>query len=143
MDVIQVENRIFCRIDPGEELVESIRSIAATLGMQSVAIVSGVGMLTNVVLGFFDAKENRYSHTNHEGVFDLSSVQGSVTSMDDSYYPHVHVVVNDPKSLTLSGHLIRAECHITVELWLLDFSSLPLMRVAVEGRPSSLITIDR
>lgn len=142
MDSFRSGNLIFFRIDPDEELIASLLFLASELELRNAAIVSGVGMLNAVTLGFFSAEQNRYSETPFEGTFDLSSVQGSITTMDGRPHPHVHIVFNSAENKTFSGHVLRATCHLTIELWLIDWSGSPLSRKTTPGRPSSSIFVD-
>ena len=119
---------LFVRIDPGEPLVSSLKSLAAKLSIHAASIMGGVGMLKDVRLGFFDIVKGDYDETTLEGIFDLSSVHGNIMEYDDVPTPHVHVVFNDTSFKTYSGHLIEGECHITIELFLLRLDSSGLIR---------------
>ena len=129
---------IFVRLDPGERLVESLRDISGQAVFSAAAIVSGVGMLNGVELGFFDSSLDQYVHTTLDGIFDLSSVLGNITRRDAQYVPHVHIVFNDTRHVTWSGHLIEAQCHITVEIFL-SISAFALKRVKLPGCPATRI----
>ncbi len=132
------DSGVFVRIDPGEHLVESLRTVASECGFQGAAITSGVGMLDGVELGFFDVELDDYKRTTLSGIHDLSSVVGNIIRCEADYVPHVHVVFNDPSYATFSGHLIEATCHITIELFL--STALPnLQRVKLAGCPATRI----
>jgi predicted DNA-binding protein with PD1-like motif len=132
------ESDIFVRLDPGELLVESLRTIAAEVVFSAAAIISGVGMLSSVELGFFDVALDDYRRTVLDGIFDLSSVQGNIMQRELEYVPHVHLVFNDPTFATYSGHLIEATCHITIEMFL-STSVSALRRVRIPGCPATRV----
>lgn len=129
---------IFIRLDPGDRLVESLAAIATQRSFSSAAIVSGVGMLNGVELGFFDVSLDDYRRTTFDGIFDLSVVIGNIVLRDGIYVPHVHVVFNDASYLTYSGHVIEATCHVTIEIFL-STTALALRRVKVAGCPATRI----
>lgn len=139
MEFSSKEAFVFLRLDPGEELVACLRSLASELSIETASIVSGVGMLNGACLGFFSATKNEYDERVFDGIYDLSSVHGNITLMNGKPHPHVHVTFNDSNHVTYSGHVMQATCHITMELWLLRLEILELQRQAVEGQPSSRI----
>lgn len=131
--------RIFLRIDPDEPLVESLIHLSTSLNLNSAAIISGVGMLNAVKLGFFEVELDDYKTTELKGVYDLDSIIGNIVNRDGVPAAHVHVIFNDPSHKTYSGHLIEAYCHITMEIFLMA-TALPLRRVKVTNRPATQIT---
>jgi uncharacterized protein len=138
MEWIANGTEIFVRLDPGEGIVESLRNVAQQVDFSAAAITSGVGMLNGVELGFFDVGIDDYINTVVEGVYDLSSVLGNITRRDAVHVPHVHVVFNDTKHTTYSGHVIEAKCHITVEIFL-SLTVSALQRVKIPGCPATRI----
>lgn len=139
MDYQATNDYVFVRVDPGETLVESLKRVAADLSIEVAAITSGVGMLKEVRLGFFDVVKDDYDEKVLEGIYDLSSIQGNVTRRDGLPVPHVHAIFNDPAHNTYSGHVIEATCHITMELFLRRLDVLALSRVSVPGAPGTRI----
>ena len=138
MKSIAQGSEIFVRLDPGDRLVASLAAIATEHAVPAAAIVSGVGMLSRIELGFFDTDLNDYKTAAFEGIYDLSVVIGNIVSREGHYVPHVHAVFNDPSHATFSGHVMEATCHITMEIFLstLDFR---LKRVTVPGCPATRI----
>ncbi len=60
MDYQSTNDYVFVRIDPGEVLVDSLKRVATDLSIEVAAITSGVGMLKDVRLGFFDVARDDY-----------------------------------------------------------------------------------
>lgn len=129
---------IFVRIDPGEQLVASLKRVADTLDLTAAAITSGVGMLDGIEVGFFNLSRDDYDRTRIDGIFDLSSIMGNIVRSDGEAVPHVHAVFNDRDYRTYSGHVIEAACHITIELFL-STTTLALRRVKLPGCPATRI----
>lgn len=131
---------IFLRIDPGEFLVDSLVKLAAALDVREAAVTSGVGMLMSVQLGFFDAQKDDYETTRFEGIYDVNSLIGNITRREGVPTPHIHIVFNDMSHITYSGHVIEAQSHITMELFL-SIKNLGLERVKAAGRPATRIEL--
>ncbi|GAC1650926.1 MAG: hypothetical protein NVS4B8_25500 [Herpetosiphon sp.] len=129
---------VFVRLDPGNQLVASLRHVADELSLDVAAITSGVGMLDGVELGFFNMEKGDYDGTTFDGIFDLNSVMGNIVRRDGVAIPHVHLVFNNAAHQTWSGHLLEAVCHITMEIFL-STSTLELKRVKLEPFPATRI----
>ncbi len=142
MDWVSHGSESFLRLDPGERLVESLAAFAARQSIGAAAIISGVGMLSRIELGFFDVERDDYLRTIRDGIFDLSMILGNIVRRDGEPVPHVHAVFNDPSHATYSGHIIEATCHITMEIFL---STCPftLERVKVPNCPATRIVTQR
>lgn len=138
MDWHASDSDIFLRVDPGEGLVASLKELADAARLDAAAIVSGVGMLSSVELGFFDTGRDDYQATSFDGIYDLNSVLGNIVRRDGAPVPHVHVIFNDTGHATYGGHLLEATCHITMEIFL-SASPLALSRVKHPGKPATQI----
>lgn len=141
MEVVEELGDIFVRVDPGEPLIATLLCAAQKLGIACGPIVSGVGMLMNVDFGFFDADSDDYKIRPMSGVFDVSVITGSVVERDGEYAAHVHVVMNDERQVTYSGHLIEATCHITMEVFL-SRTALNLKRVRLPDYPATRLVVE-
>ena len=130
---------MFIRVDPGESMMETLRTVAQDEQIPAAAIVSGVGMLTEVKFGFFDVQIDDYRPISKQGIYDISSIQGNIIrEPNGNHVPHVHLVVNDASMKTLGGHLMDARCHVTMEIFL-TVLELPLVRRKVKGCPATRI----
>lgn len=140
MEHLTSHNHIFLRLDPGEELITSLAALAADLNHDFFAITSGVGMVTGLKFGFFCDTNNDYDITEIPGILDLNNITGNIARKAGIWTPHVHLIVNRPDFTTLSGHLIRAVTHITMELTLHAPIAPNLTRRTAPGRPASYLS---
>ncbi len=109
------------RVDPGEDIIESLIEVGGMIGpTRTVSIVSGVGMLSDLELGFYELDSEEYVHSSFPEILDLSVVSGNISPRDRHPFVHAHVVCNRPDHSTISGHLLRGVVHITAELFLTD-----------------------
>jgi predicted DNA-binding protein with PD1-like motif len=139
MFVHEHENKIFIRLDPGERIIEALIQVAKERHIETASIDSGVGMVSGVEFGFFCVPKDDYDKWLCEGIHDLSSIQGNITMFNGAPRPHVHMVINDQKYGTLSGHVIEATCHITMEIFLSRLGGLKIGRVKEPPRPATFI----
>ena len=140
MEYYRKKEDIFLRLEPGEYLVKSLIDLAEKEKIEFATIVSGVGMIEGLEMGWFCVNDNDYDTYKVAGTFDLSSISGNISLFQDKPRPHVHIVANKPSFDTVSGHLIDCRCHITMEIGLRLLENSNLKRQTEEGRPASFIT---
>lgn len=143
MEIVNDAANVFVRLEPGEQIIECLKTVARELDVRVAAIISGVGMISHVEFGFFCVQKDNYDRRTFDGICDLSSIQGNITWLGDQPVPHVHMTVNRPDYDTLSGHVIEATCHITMEIFLQRMDELSLSRVKHENLPATRITKGR
>ena len=140
MEYHVTNNDAFIRLNPRESLVGSLTQFAKETGLEFATIVSGVGMLDGLEMGWFCVNDNDYDKYRVAGIFDLSSVSGNIALFNGAPRAHVHIIANRGDFGTLSGHLIECRCHITMEIGLRVFEKTGLVRKSVEGRLATMIT---
>ena len=59
MDHTRSGSDLLVRLDPGEEIHESLRNLADELGIDAAAITSGIGR----------TRDNQYGYMNEDGVY--------------------------------------------------------------------------
>ena len=141
MEYLDDGKYVFLRLEPGEDVIDTLKHLAKELDLRVAALISGVGMLNGVSIGFFCVSKDDYDVKNFDGIFDVSSIQGNITWQDDSPVPHVHMTFNNPDFTTFSGHVILATCHITVELFLKRLNTLNLIRIKDQNAPATQIVV--
>jgi len=116
MEWTRSDEDIFVRIDPGEEIHESLQKLANEIGFDAAAITSGIGR----------TRENQYGYMNEEGVYqrrDLSppsemvSLSGNIarTQQGDAF-THIHCCWSDDDNNVHAGHMFQATVHVVAEI---------------------------
>lgn len=109
------------------------------LTLPTCSIISGVGMIEDPQMGYFEVKNDDYDLKSFSGIYDLSVIIGNISKNENlEYIPHVHVVFNNDEFKTFSGHLMEAKVHITMEIFLSLFDD-SLVRKKIEGCPATRI----
>ena len=113
------------RLQDGEDLVGALR----TLGRDSALILTGIGMVREAELGYWNGAE--YEMHDYSAPAELISLQGNL-ALDDAgeRIVHAHVLLSGQDGSVGGGHLVRAIVHNTVEIGL-----LPLDGIVLERRP--------
>ena len=105
---------IVMRIDRGEEILECIKLLCESECIQ-LAQFSGIGAVNAVKMGLFETAVKAYHSEEFKGDFEISSLSGNITRMDDEVYIHAHICIADRECKTFGGHLNRAVVSATAE----------------------------
>lgn len=119
MEYKRFDHTIVARIDKGEEILESIKSIALKENVK-LAQVSGIGATNDFTVGVFDAAEKKYNTYSYQGSYEIVSLLGTINTKNHEYYSHIHMSAGDEKCHVVGGHLNRAvvsfTCEITIQV---------------------------
>ncbi len=143
MKAIELPNGWFLRLDPGDEFIESLKRFAHSYDIKFAAILSGVGMIEQAKMGFFCVPKDEYDifHLDN-GPYDLSNISGNISEFEGQKWPHLHIVTNKIGGETYSGHVLSAICYITAEIFITDYSRIPVIRKKNPDLPASRLEND-
>ncbi len=116
---------IIAKLDDGENLFESLKEIIEKHGIKSGLVLSGIGMLRNFVLGYYDGSE--YQKKEFEDPCELLSLQGSITTKGETVI-HLHTSLADESRNVVGGHLFEAEVCSLNELVIRKLDDIVLSR---------------
>lgn len=108
-------DRIFVRIDRGEEIMDQLARVC-TAEKVTLAEVSALGAINDFVIGVFKTDTKIYDSNRFRGYYEIASLWGTVTTMDGTYYAHVHMSAGDEKGHVVGGHLTKAYVSATCEM---------------------------
>ncbi|MBQ9247025.1 MAG: DUF296 domain-containing protein [Ruminococcus sp.] len=118
MDYRKFDNKIYVRLDKGDEITASLIAVCAKEQI-TVAQVQGIGGCETATVGVFDMAKRAYNETTVNGMLELISLDGNVTEYEDKPYLHAHAVFayeENGEKRTLSGHLLSAVIGLTGEI---------------------------
>jgi len=117
MEYRKFKKRIVARLDPGEEVVQSILLIAEKENVR-LASVMAIGASDDVTLGIFDTKAKKYGSVRYNAHdYELASVAGNLSRKDGEPYLHLHAVIANPlHDECHGGHLSAAVVSATCEI---------------------------
>ena len=104
-------------LEKGEAIHDSIEKTSMELDMPG-AFITGIGVIKEVVLGFFDIPKKEYKEREYKGPVEMLSLSGNVAWKDKEPVVHLHVIIGFEDGSTAGGHLVRAKIGVTGELFL-------------------------
>jgi len=118
MKYLKKDNKYIVRIDKGEEVIEQIKRICNDNNIKAGSI-TGLGATDRVKVGLFNTKIKEYISKELNDAFEITSLVGNISRMDNEVYLHLHINVADEKLNVYGGHLnycyISATCELTIE----------------------------
>jgi len=123
---------IVARLDPGEDLIASIRNTAERHGVKSGSF-SVIGVLGPAKLGYFDKATKGYRPIEFKEWVELVSCSGLITQKEGKTDVHAHMVVADKSGNAHGGHALEGcNVNLTCELIIYEFDRT-INRVPVKG----------
>ena len=124
---------IFLRLDPGEEIHQSLQKVADALNLNAAAVTSGIGRVRASVYGFMD-DDHVYHRRTIEGGAELVALQGNLARHEEGHpFTHLHAVLADDDLVPAAGHLFEATVHVTAEILLRRMDAALAMRCPLEN----------
>jgi len=114
MEYKTFDNRVIFRLDPGEELVETIKDLCELLDIR-LGIVTGLGATNEVTIGLYEVKTKTYHQKILKGDHEIAPLYGNITTMNGEVYLHLHINICDSAHQSFCGHLNKAVISVTFE----------------------------
>lgn len=126
MQTKQTENIVFIRLFEDEDIYEQIKKACKIHDIKTAVVLSGIGQIKQVKLGYFKEKGN-YSPESFDKPLEILSISGNICKKSKEYILHLHAVLSDEKKKAFGGHLIEGKISITGEIVILK-SKIDLKR---------------
>ena len=127
------------RLDPGEEIVETLATFAAREGVRA-GLISGLGAVGETELGFFVPTTGEYTRRVFTGDHEIGTLTGNFSDLQGQPFPHCHIVLSGPDFVAHTGHLFRGRVSVTCEIHVVTDPE-PQRRVRREGRGFSSLEL--
>lgn len=109
------EQTIIVRMDKGEDIVEQVKNVALKEKIK-LASISALGAINEFTVGVFKTKEKKYYANEFKGDFEIVSLTGTINTMNDEYYSHMHLSTGNDQGQVFGGHLNKAIVSATCEM---------------------------
>ncbi len=111
----KTEGILFIRFEQGEEIIGKLRELCEDLKLKA-GLISAIGAFEEATLGFFNLNKQEYHKKDFKGSFEIVSLTGNLTEMDNKPYLHIHACLGDADFNTYGGHLDRGIVSATCEM---------------------------
>ena len=115
MEYKRFGQKIILRIDKSEEVVDTLTAVCRKEGVK-LATISAIGAVSSAELGCYNTIKNKYYSNTYTGIYEIASLSGTVSTMDNEIYTHIHAVIADTDNRALGGHLNRTIVSATCEM---------------------------
>ena len=115
MEYRKFDNTYVIRLDPGEEIIDCVRAFSEKEGVK-LASVQALGAIREFTVGAFDTTEKKYYSNEYKGTYEITSLVGTINTMDGKFYTHLHMNAADKTGAAVGGHLNRAVVSATCEM---------------------------
>lgn len=115
MEYRRFNNTIIARIDKGEEILEQIKNIALKEEIK-LASIQALGAINDFTVGVFKTGKKEYLANEFKGDFEIVSLSGTINTMNDEFYCHLHLSAGNEKGQVFGGHLNKAYVSATCEM---------------------------
>ncbi len=116
---------VVIKLDNGEDLLDSLNSIIGKHEIGSALILSGIGMLKDFEIGYYNGSE--YENKLFEDPMELLSMHGSIAEGSESKI-HIHVSLASSDHKVFGGHLVNAKVCMLNEIILRKLNIITLLR---------------
>ena len=89
-------NIILIRLFSDEDLCEKLIEVCKIHNLRTGVLLSGIGQLKKVELGFFN-KDKNYIIDEYEQPHELLMLSGNICKKEEKYLLHLHVVLANEK----------------------------------------------
>ena len=120
-------NVVMVKLSDGEDVLASLEQVCRQRGIESGAVLWGIGMLQDFEIGFFGPQG--YEKTSFPGRHELIAFHGSIAMRSEPKF-HLHVALGQRDHSVVGGHLFRAKACVVNEVCLERFDRIRLNRVA-------------
>lgn len=107
--------KIVIRLDPGDEVIESIKTVCREEKV-TMGVLNGIGAVDRAVVGLFDPKEKKYHSNELKKYMEITALAGNVSTMNGEVYIHAHATLADIEANAQGGHLNEANVSCTAEI---------------------------
>ena len=102
-------------LDPGDEVLECLLAFAREHRL-SAAEFTGLGALSDCVLGYFDWQKKDYERIRLDEQVEVLNLTGNVALSEGKPKLHPHIVVGKADGSAHGGHLLEGHVRPTLEV---------------------------
>jgi uncharacterized protein len=109
------EGQFILRLEKGEEIVSTLKAFCVKQNIQNASF-SGIGQTKNPTLAHYSVETQKYTEKELDGIFEVTSLLGTVAIFENEPLLHPHVTVSDETMHAFAGHLVKGTVSATLEV---------------------------
>ncbi|MEM2934946.1 MAG: DUF296 domain-containing protein [Candidatus Thermoplasmatota archaeon] len=118
-------NSIIVKFIEGD-IIDNLRKLSKEIKIESAFIVNGIGMLEEVLIGYFDGE--KYVKERIKEPVELISLQGNICKFENDYIIHAHAALGTKEHNLKGGHLFEGKVKIVNEIILYALEEIKIKR---------------
>ena len=124
---------LFVRLDPGEEVHQSLQKLADEVGFNAAAITSGIGRTRDTLYGVMN-EDGVYIRRNLDPPSELVSLSGNIARKENGdAFTHIHCCWCDDDNTVHAGHMFQCVTHVVAEIHIRILSKAIMTRCPLPG----------
>ena len=104
----KIDDKIFISIDKGEFVNQKLLEVAEQEKLKS-GWINGLGAISDIEVAYYDIEQKIYEKQNFDDHYELLSLIGNVSLVDDKPFIHTHISFSDTEFKVFGGHLFDAK----------------------------------
>lgn len=123
-----IKQVVMGRLAYGDDLIESLTAICEEKKI-TAGTVTAIGALSEASLVCYNQTKQKYEQSvKTKERFEIASLTGNISLLDDKTFLHLHAVLSNVKGETLAGH-VESGCRVFIcEFAITELSGPPLLR---------------
>lgn len=117
MEYQRFNNTLVVRLNRGEEILEQVKTIALKENIK-LAEINALGATNSFTVGVYSVPDKTYYKKEFEGDYEIVSLHGNISTMNDEFYLHLHMSAADKDGNVVGGHLNRCVISATCEMFI-------------------------
>ena len=129
------DGRYVMRLDPGDEIIASLRQFASEESVTS-GYITGIGSTQTAVMSWLDPESGEYVKRKLDEPMEVGNLTGtiSVAAEDGRAFVHLHGVLAPRELLAYTGHIHEARTGLVMEIFIFTFDA-KLERHSIPDKP--------
>jgi len=129
------DGRYLMRLDPGDELVASLRTLASEAKL-TAGFITGIGSTSSAVMSWLDPESGEYVRRKFDEPMEVANLSGTISVAADDGRPfiHLHGVLAPRELIAYAGHVHEARTGVVMEIIVWGFD-VKLERVSTPDKP--------
>lgn len=123
MQYAKLDSKTFLiRLEPGDDIAGYIGRFCLDHDITNASF-TGIGSIDSPTLAHYSMHTKKFQEVSFDGVFEITSLIGTVAYGPDERSVHAHVSMSDPNMRAFGGHLVRGKCSALAEVVLTSFDT--------------------